>query len=96
MIKVKGLDKLTRDLDQAQKALSQLEDELGTVSFNPNDPASIESAIQHAEALVDERLGEYSLNPIIGPLAEQMKAAYRDGIVGKAAEARLGSEANDE
>lgn len=89
MIKITGLDQLTHQLDEAQKALAELDGELGAVSFNPSDPASIEAAIQNVELLVDEKLGEYSDNPIIGPLAMNMKECYRDAIIGRAATARL-------
>lgn len=89
-MKITGLDKLTRQLDEAQKAAEALNGELGTVTFDPNDPASIEVAIQEVERLVDERLGSYASNSIIGPLAESIKEQYRAGILGKAAEARLG------
>ncbi|PPT40592.1 hypothetical protein XarjCFBP7653_08280 [Xanthomonas arboricola] len=40
-------------------------------------------------------LGEYSSNPIVGPLAEQMKEKYRESILEKAAEARLKSDGDE-
>lgn len=92
MIKISGLEKLGRDLDDAQKALAAIDGEIGTVSFNPNDPGSIEAAIQQVETMIDERLGAYLCNPIIGPLAEQMKTRYREGIIEKAAASRLANE----
>ena len=73
MIKISGLDTLTRNLADAQKAFEALNGELGTVSFNPNDPGSIEAAIQEVERIVDERLTPYASNPIIGPMAEGLK-----------------------
>lgn len=87
MFKIDGLDKLSRDLEQAQKAIAAMEGELGTVSFNPEDPASIEAAIQEVARLIDERLGSYVSNPIIGPMAESLKEKYREGILEKAAAA---------
>jgi predicted DNA-binding transcriptional regulator YafY len=90
MFIITGLDKLSRDLDGAQKALSEMDGELGAVSFKPDDPASIEAAIQLVDGLVDSRLGAYASNSIIGPLAEQMKEKYRQAILDKAAAARLG------
>jgi len=51
-----GLDQLTRTLNDAQKALQDLDGELGKVSFNVTDPASIEAAIQEMERIVDQRL----------------------------------------
>lgn len=91
-MKIKGLDQLTKNLDEAQKALAEIDGELGQVSFNPNDPASIEAAIQDIENIIDERLGAYSSNPIIAPLIDAMKDRYREGLLEKAATARLGGE----
>ncbi|HBO5549737.1 hypothetical protein [Pseudomonas aeruginosa] len=95
MFKITGLDKLQKNLKDAQRALSDLDGELGVVNFNPNDPASIEGAIQSVNRMIDDRLGECSSNPIVGPLAEQMKEKYRESILEKAAEARLKSDGND-
>jgi len=89
MIKITGLDQFASQLDDAQKALAALGSELGTVKFNPQDPASIEAAIKQIESTIDDRLGAYASNPIIGPLAEQMKEKYRQEIIDRAAAARL-------
>lgn len=94
MFKMTGLDKLSRELEDAQKALEGLDGELGSVSFDPHDPESIETAIQLMEQMIDERLGRFSGNSIVGPMAEEMKATYRQGILDKAAEARLGGDAD--
>lgn len=97
MFKIDGLDKLTRDLEQAQKAIEAMDGELGTVSFDPEDPVSIEAAIQEVARLIDERLGSYASNPIIGPMVESLKEQYREGILEKAATARIeGDQANGE
>jgi hypothetical protein len=87
--KITGLDKLSADLAGARKALADLNGELGTVRFDPNDPGSIEAAVQEVERLVDERLGSYASNPIIGPMAAGMKEQYRQGILDRAAAAGL-------
>jgi len=97
MFKIDGLDKLTRDLEQAQKAMAAIDGELGSVSFDPEDPASIEAAVQEMERLIDERLGSYVSNPLVGPMVESLKEKYREGIVQKAAAARIaGDQANGE
>lgn len=71
--------------------------QVGTLTFNPEDPESIEAAIAESERLVDERLGTYSGNMIVEPLIQQMKDAFRTAVIEKAAEARLkDDEANDE
>ena len=68
--------------------MGSIDGELGVVNFNPHEPESIEAAIQEVEAM-NERLGTYTSNPVIGPLAQEMKQKYRDGIIEHAAEARL-------
>ncbi|KTT66780.1 hypothetical protein NS383_04050 [Pseudomonas oryzihabitans] len=95
MLKITGLDKLQKNLKEAQQALDELDGELGTVSFDPHDPASIEAAIQSASQIIDQRLGQYSSNPVIGPMAEQMKDSYREKILQLASEARLSNDEED-
>lgn len=94
MIKMAGFDKLQKQLKEAQDVLASLDGELGTVQFNPNDPASIDAAVQSVEAMIDERLDPYVSNPVIRPLAEQMKEKYRDAIIERAASARMKGEVN--
>ena len=87
-MQLKGFDELSKQLEEAQAALASLDGELGTVSFDPNDPASIECAIQSVFAIVDERVQAYSENSIVASLAENMKESYRNAIIAKAAESR--------
>lgn len=89
MLKITGLDKLQKELKVAQLALSELDGNLGTVHFDPQDPASIENAIQKINQIVDKRVSQYSSNSIIGQLAEQMKQAYRENLIQKATEFRI-------
>lgn len=89
MMKIIGLDKLKKNLGDAQRALKELDGELGAVSFDPHDPASIEAALQSVSRMVDDRAGQYASSPIIAPMISQMKESYRKGILQKAAEARL-------
>ena len=89
MLKIDGLDKLNRNLEDAQKAIAEIDGELGSVNFDPQDPESIEAAIQETARLLDERLGSYASNPIVGQLAENMKEQYRQAILDNAATARI-------
>lgn len=91
MIKITGLDKLQREINEAQRALSELDGQLGTVHFDPHDPSSIESAIQSVNHMIDQRTAQYASNPIVAPLINQMKETYRESIVAKAAAARIES-----
>lgn len=92
---LKGLDDLQKTLSEAQIALEAVNGELGTLSFNPEDPGSVEAAIAESERLVDERLGKYANNSIVGPLMVQMKQSFRAAVIEKAAEARLKGETSD-
>lgn len=95
MFKISGLNQLERQLADAQKAIAALDGELGSVSFDPADPASIEAAIQQANRLVDERIGGYVSNPIVGQLAQGMKERFREAVLDKAAAARLTDRADE-
>ena len=88
-MKIKGFEKLSKTLKDAERALAELDGQLGEVSFNPFDPASIEAAIQEIEYMIDRRLGSYSKNPMIGPMIAGLKEQYRAGITERAAQARL-------
>lgn len=92
MSKFKGFDKITRELSDAQKVLEDLDGQIGTVNFNPDDPESIEAAISSMEQIIDERVGRYASNNIIGPMADEMKTSYRQAILDRAAEARVNGE----
>lgn len=87
-----GLEEFQKDLKEAQVAIQKLDGELGSVSFDADDPQSIENAIQSMFQIIDERVGQYAANPVVGPLIEQMKETYREAILEKASEARLKAE----
>jgi len=89
LFKVTGLNELQSELEQASQAMQQIDGDLGTVSFDPADPASIEAAISEINRIIDEKLGSYAGNGIIGPLIDQLKEQYREGILEQAAAARL-------
>lgn len=95
MFKITGLDKLQRELAEAQRALNDLASELEPVRFDPHDPASIEFAIQSVNQMVDQRVEQYASNPIVNSLVDQMKEAYRERIVEAAAAERLKSQGDE-
>ncbi|MDV6333164.1 hypothetical protein [Asticcacaulis sp. 201] len=94
MINIQGLDKLTKELDQLSKAMAELDGDIAQVRFDPHDPASIEQAIQQMETSLDARVASYAGNKTVMSIANDMKEKYREGILEKAAQARL--ESNDE
>jgi hypothetical protein len=92
MIKISGLEQLTRQLEQAQEAFTEMEGDLGSVSFDPQDPASIETAIQLAEAMIDAKIRQWANNPLVAKVAGEMKERYRDAIIERAAKVRMESD----
>ncbi len=91
----KGFDQLQKQLQRAQEALKRVEGQLGTVQFDPNDPESIERAMRQIDSIIDERLGDYLNNPIIGPLSESMRETYKEAILEQAQANRLEGEGNN-
>ena len=92
MFKISGLDQLTRQLEQAQQAFAEIDGELGTVEFNPHDPASIEAAVQQAEAMIDAKVKPWADNALVAQMVDGMKEQYRTAIIDRAAQARLENE----
>lgn len=92
MFEISGLDQLTRQLEQAQQAFAEIDGELGTVEFNPHDPASIEAAIQQVEAMIDAKVKPWADNPLVAEVVDGMKEQYRTAIIDRAAQARLENE----
>lgn len=89
MLKISGLENVMREVDEAKKALEEIGGELGSVNFDPHDPASVEAAIVSMEGMIDDKLGRYGNNNIIAPMIQELKKNYRDGIIDKASQARL-------
>lgn len=92
MFKIEGLDKLQRDLKRVQDLISELDGDLGSVSFDPDDPESIDLAISSMEKLIDGKVAGLEDNNIAASLIDEMKGQYRALILEKAAEARLKEE----
>lgn len=85
---IKGLNELSRKMKELEKAIAALDGEIGSVNFDPNDPQSIEVAIQKMEQAVDERVGDYSRNDMIEDIVSEVKERCRQAILERASEAR--------
>ncbi|MHA7818736.1 MAG: hypothetical protein ACX930_03700 [Erythrobacter sp.] len=85
---INGLDKLQRELDHLEKIIASLDGDITSVKFDPEDPQSIDVAIHHMEAAIDERVGNLKGNQIAMNLVSEVKENYRQAILDKAAEAR--------
>jgi len=88
-IKITGLDQLQRKLDEASQAFQALDGEIDTLSFNPNDPASIDHAVHEMEAAIDSKAAPYNGNSLVESVVQELKERYRSAILERAAAARL-------
>jgi tRNA threonylcarbamoyladenosine modification (KEOPS) complex Cgi121 subunit len=86
---MKGLDNLVRQMKEMEKAISALDGDIASVSFDPNDPQSIELAIQQVEAAIDEKVGNYGKNEMITGIINELKERYRQEILDRAASGRI-------
>ena len=91
-IKITGLDQLQRQLKDASNALQALDGEISSVRFNPDDPASIETAVAQLEEAIDVKIAPYRGNAMVENIAAQMKEKYREQLLDRAAEARSSRE----
>jgi acyl carrier protein phosphodiesterase len=88
MLEIKGLEELSQSLKGAQEALGNLDGDLATVRFDPEEPASIEAAILEMERVIDARVSGHADNSFVAPLVEAAKENFRQAILDKAAAAR--------
>jgi hypothetical protein len=87
---IRGLDALTRQLDEAGKAAAALDGNIVSLDFNPADAQSVQMAIRQMERAVDAKVSRYSHNPLVVDMVKQTKAHFRQAIRDKAREATRG------
>ncbi|MEQ8693781.1 MAG: nucleotide-binding protein [Gammaproteobacteria bacterium] len=92
--KITGLDKLQKDLKDAERAFCSLDGTIATLHFDPHEPASVLSAIGQMEKAIDEKTLLYRGNAMVESIAAQMKEEYRQQIEERAALARSEKEAS--
>lgn len=83
-VKITGLDKFQRQLEEAQRGLESLNGTIATLKFNPGDPTSVRGAIQQMESAVDAKISSYSGNPLVAKIAEVTKRNFRQRILARA------------
>lgn len=69
MLKITGLDKLQRQLQDAHTAFQALDGEVATMRFDPEKPESIEAAIRAMEAAFDKKVRPYRNNALVLSIA---------------------------
>ena len=84
-----GLDEFARKIEELQKAIAELDGEIASVNFDPEDPQSIELAIQALNAAIDAKVAQYAQNDMVTSMADEIKANGRNAILERAAAARV-------
>ena len=80
-IKITGLDKLQRELKDAERALKAIDGTVASLKFDPADSRSVKNAIRQMEAAIDSKVAPYRTNEIVSKLAQGMKDQYRKKIL---------------
>ncbi len=94
MFEIKGLDKLTKTLDELQKLSAELDGELGTIPFDAQNTESVKQAIAEMEAMVDNKFEGYSSNSVAVNMANSIKSSFRQMIENKANKALVEAKDN--
>jgi|tagenome__1003787_1003787.scaffolds.fasta_scaffold20630659_1 hypothetical protein len=82
------VDKLQRELEDAQRAFQSLEGTIATLAFDPNDQASVNAAIRKIEQAIDAKTSSYRSNALVEAIAKGSKERYRTAILERAAKLR--------
>lgn len=96
MLEIKGLDKLTKTLDELQKLSAELDGELGTIQFDVQNAESVKQAIAEMEAMVNNKFEGYSSNSVAVNMANSIKSSFRQMIEDKANKASVEATENTE
>ncbi|ODM73113.1 MULTISPECIES: hypothetical protein [Bradyrhizobium] len=88
MLKITGLDKLKKELDDAQKAFKALDGQVATVGFDPEKPESVRAAIKTMENAIDSKVRPYRDNALVVNIVPQLKEKYRKAILERARNAQ--------
>lgn len=78
---MEGLEKLSRELDEASRAFKSLDGDIAQVRVVPGDDASVQAAIRQIEEAIDKKAAPYRNNPFVSPVVAKLKEKYRDHIL---------------
>ena len=84
-----GLRAFKRKISELKQVANHLDGDIVHLKFNPQDPQSIEIAIQEYLSAVQKRMAGYGHNEAVVGIAENLKKQGRRAIVERAAAARM-------
>lgn len=85
-----SLDELRMQILAAEPVLKSLDAEMEKIQFDPLIPASVAAARESVSRVIETLLIGFKANPILGPLAGELRAQYLEGIDEQVAVARSG------
>lgn len=85
---ITGLDKLQKELKDAQRAMADLNGTVARIKYDASDPASVAAAIREMERAVDAKGAPYRNNTLVAPLIAKSKEAFCQAIRKQAAAAK--------
>ena len=90
-VSITGLDKLQRELEDAQRAFQSLDGTITTLMIDPDNPASIDTAMRQMETAIDDKTRRYRGNALVESVAKGLKEHYRKAILERVARERSSS-----
>ncbi|MFJ3486917.1 hypothetical protein ACIPL1_26415 [Pseudomonas sp. NPDC090202] len=73
-------DAMRAQMREAEPLLKRLDDEMENLRFDPLMPISVRAAHEKVDSVIDTLLADFRSNPILGPLIEELKSQYLEGI----------------
>ncbi|MGB8541802.1 MAG: hypothetical protein WCD49_09220 [Candidatus Acidiferrales bacterium] len=80
-IELTGHEKLLGELKDAQVALSSLDGTITTLTIKPDDPSSVQEAIETMETEIDKRVAPLGHNALVASVVKASKDHYRAKIL---------------
>ena len=88
MAKVKmeasAMKEVQREFKEAGEAIDALEGEIATIRVDPNDPRSLERALQEMKQAVDQKIVRYRENRLVRTIAEKARMVFEEQLREKA------------
>jgi len=75
-----ALKKVQREFQEAGEALEALEVEIGTIRVDPNDPQSLERALEEMKQTVDQKIACYRENQLVKTVAEKARGVFEEQL----------------
>lgn len=83
------LDAIRIQMREAEPLLKALDEKLESIIFDPSNRESIDAAVEQVVLTIDTQLQGFKKNPILGPMAEELKVHYLEGIQEQVADSAL-------